>query len=61
VRAGLGFKVAFYASFGVVVTSSVGTGPSILAKVGSAVLDLPTGATVVCAFGLSLLAGPGRA
>ena len=82
----------FYASFGVVVTSSVriagvllvfsylivpalagillagrigprlavgwafGTGVSIMAMVASAVLDLPTGATVVCAFGLSLLA-----
>jgi zinc/manganese transport system permease protein len=82
----------FYASFGVVVTSSVriagvllvfsylivpalagillasrigprlavgwafGTGVSVLAMVASAVLDLPTGATVVCAFGLCLLA-----
>jgi zinc/manganese transport system permease protein len=82
----------FYASFGVVVTSSVriagvllvfsylivpalagimlasrigprlavgwsfGTFVSVLAMVASAVLDLPTGATVVCAFGLSLLA-----
>jgi zinc/manganese transport system permease protein len=82
----------FYASFGVVVTSSVriagvllvfsylivpalagillaggvgarlavgwafGAGVSIVAMVGSAALDLPTGATVVCAFGLSLLA-----
>ena len=82
----------FYASFGVVVTSSVriagvllvfsylivpalagillasrigprlavgwafGTAVSVLAMVASAVLDLPTGATVVCAFGLSLLA-----
>ena len=82
----------FYASFGVVVTSSVriagvllvfsylivpalagillakrtgarlavgwafGAGVSIIAMVASAVLDLPTGATVVCAFGLSLLA-----
>jgi len=81
----------FYASFGVVVTSSVriagvllvfsylivpalagimlasrigprlavgwsfGTFVSVLAMVASAVLDLPTGATVVCAFGLSLL------
>ena len=80
----------FYASFGVVVTSSVriagvllvfsylivpalagillasrigsrlavgwifGAGVSILAMLASAVLDLPTGATVVCAFGLSL-------
>jgi zinc/manganese transport system permease protein len=82
----------FYASFGVVVTSSVriagvllvfsylivpalagillggtlamrllvgwafGTIVSILAITASAVLDLPTGATVVCAFGVSLLA-----
>src|SRR5215471_6429105 len=82
----------FYASFGVVVTSSVriagvllvfsylivpalagillgggiatrlfvgwgfGTGVSVLAMVASAVLDLPTGATVVCAFGVTLLA-----
>ena len=81
----------FYASFGVVVTSSVriagvllvfsylivpalagiilgthigvrlligwafGTAVSMIAMVGSAALDLPTGATVVCAFGLSLL------
>jgi zinc/manganese transport system permease protein len=82
----------FYASFGVVVTSSVriagvllvfsylivpalagillaqrigarlavgwafGAGVSVVAMLASAVLDLPTGATVVCAFGLSLLA-----
>ncbi len=82
----------FYASFGVVVTSSVriagvllvfsylivpalagilladgiaarlvvgwvfGTLVSVAAMVASAALDLPTGATVVCAFGLSLLA-----
>jgi zinc/manganese transport system permease protein len=81
----------FYASFGVVVTSSVrvagvllvfsylivpalagiavggsitrrllvgwafGTVVSVLGMVGSAVLDLPTGATVVCAFGASLV------
>jgi zinc/manganese transport system permease protein len=81
----------FYASFGVVVTSSVriagvllvfsylivpalagillargigtrlavgwafGAGVSVLAMLASAVLDLPTGATVVCAFGASLL------
>jgi len=32
-----------------------GAGVSILAMVASAVLDLPTGATVVCAFGLSLM------
>ncbi len=82
----------FYASFGLVVTSSVriagvllvfsylivpalagillgraigsrlvigwafGTAVSIFAMVASAALDLPTGATVVCAFGLALLA-----
>jgi len=82
----------FYASFGVVVTSSVriagvllvfsylivpalagillgsgigarlligwvfGTAVSVMAMVGSAVLDLPTGATVVCAFGVTLAA-----
>jgi hypothetical protein len=82
----------FYASFGVVVTSSVriagvllvfsylivpalagiilggrigarlmigwafGTLVSVAAMVASATLDLPTGATVVCAFGLALLA-----
>lgn len=82
----------FYASFGLVVTSSVriagvllvfsylivpslaaiavggrmstrlvigwgfGAAVSIIGMVGSALLDLPTGATVVCAFGLSLLA-----
>lgn len=82
----------FYASFGVVVTSSVriagvllvfsylivpalagilvggglrtrllvgwvfGTAVSVLAMLASAVLDLPTGATVVCAFGVCLLA-----
>ena len=81
----------FYASFGVVVTSSVriagvllvfsylivpalagiilgtrvgarlligwafGTAVSVIALVASAALDLPTGATVVCAFGLALL------
>jgi zinc/manganese transport system permease protein len=81
----------FYASFGVVVTSSVriagvllvfsylivpalagiilgtgvgarlligwafGTIVSVIAMIASAALDLPTGATVVCAFGLSLL------
>jgi zinc/manganese transport system permease protein len=81
----------FYASFGVVVTSSVriagvllvfsylivptlaanllggsvarrlavawafGTLVSVIAVVASAMLDLPTGATVVCAFGLILL------
>jgi zinc/manganese transport system permease protein len=82
----------FYASFGVVVTSSVriagvllvfsylivpalagiilggrlatrlvigwafGALVSIVAMLGSAALDLPTGATVVCAFGVSLVA-----
>jgi zinc/manganese transport system permease protein len=82
----------FYASFGIVVTSSVriagvllvfsylivpalagivlgggigarlvigwafGTTVSVLAMIASAALDLPTGATVVCAFGLTLLA-----
>jgi len=82
----------FYASFGVVVTSSVriggvllvfsylivpalvgvafgrsirakllvgwafGTLVSVLGMVASAAFDLPTGATVVCAFGLTLLA-----
>ena len=82
----------FYASFGVVVTSSVriagvllvfsylivpalagillgghirtrlvigwafGTAVSVAAMLASAVFDLPTGATVVCAFGLTLLA-----
>jgi zinc/manganese transport system permease protein len=82
----------FYASFGIVVTSSVriagvllvfsylivpalagiilggrlstrlligwgfGTAVSVLAMGASAGLDLPTGATVVCAFGLALLA-----
>jgi zinc/manganese transport system permease protein len=81
----------FYASFGVVVTSSVriagvllvfsylivpalaaivvggrmrtrlivgwafGTMVSVIAMLASAVLDLPTGATVVCAFGVMLL------
>src|SRR4029079_8362964 len=35
---------------------TLGAGVSIVAMVASAVLDLPTGATVVCAFGLSLLA-----
>ena len=82
----------FYASFGVVVTSSVriagvllvfsylivpalagillargiggrlavgwtfGAAVSVVAMLASATLDLPTGATVVCAFGASLLA-----
>src|SRR6266508_1599538 len=86
-----GWDFHFYASFGVVVTSSVriagvllvfsylivptlaanllggsvarrlalawgfGTLVSVVAMVASAILDLPTGATVVCAFGLILL------
>ncbi|HUO65424.1 MAG TPA: metal ABC transporter permease [Terriglobales bacterium] len=86
-----GWDFLFYASFGVVVTSSVriagvllvfsylivptlaanvlggsipkrlaiawsfGTLVSVVAMVTSAVFDLPTGATVVCAFGLILL------
>ena len=85
-----GWDFLFYASFGVVVTSSVRIGGvllvfsylivpalagivlggslaarlligwsfgvivSVVAMVGSAMLDLPTGATVVCAFGVSL-------
>jgi zinc/manganese transport system permease protein len=32
-----------------------GAGVSVVAMFASALLDLPTGATVVCAFGLSLL------
>src|SRR5262247_1135269 len=87
-----GWDFLFYASFGVVVTSSVriagvllvfsylivpalagiligggigvrlligwvfGTLVSVIAMLASAALDLPTGATVVCAFGLTLLA-----
>jgi zinc/manganese transport system permease protein len=87
-----GWDFLFYASFGVVVTSSVriagvllvfsylivpalagillggrigvrlligwafGTAVSMIAMLASAALDLPTGATVVCAFGVSLLA-----
>jgi zinc/manganese transport system permease protein len=87
-----GWDFLFYASFGVVVTSSVriagvllvfsylivpalagillaqgiggrlavgwvfGAGVSVVAMLASATLDLPTGATVVCAFGASLLA-----
>jgi zinc/manganese transport system permease protein len=86
-----GWDFLFYASFGVVVTSSVriagvllvfsylivptlaanllggsvgrrlavawgfGTFVSVVAMVASAILDFPTGATVVCAFGLILL------
>jgi len=86
------WDLAFYASFGVVVTSSVriagvllvfsylivpalaatvlggslgtrllvgwafGAGVSLLGIVASAGLDLPTGATIVCAFGLTLVA-----
>ncbi len=89
------WDLLFYASFGVVVTSSVriagvllvfsylivpalaglafggpvstrlligwgfGTLVSVIGVVASAALDLPTGATVVCAFGLTLLAGWG--
>jgi zinc/manganese transport system permease protein len=85
------WDLLFYASFGVVVASSVriagvllvfsylivpalagvllggsvglrllvgwafGTGVSVLGMVASAALDLPTGATVVCAFGLTLV------
>ena len=33
-----------------------GAGVSVVAMIASAVLDLPTGATVVCAFGVCLLA-----
>ncbi len=87
-----GWDFLFYASFGVVVTSSVriagvllvfsylivpalaaivvggrmrtrlivgwafGSAVSMVAMLASAALDLPTGATVVCAFGLILLA-----
>jgi zinc/manganese transport system permease protein len=87
-----GWDFLFYASFGVVVTSSVriagvllvfsylivpalagillargiagrltvgwvfGAGVSVVALLASATLDLPTGATVVCAFGACLLA-----
>ena len=87
-----GWDFLFYASFGVVVTSSVriagvllvfsylivpalaglavgeristrllvgwafGTIVSVIGVAGSAAFDLPTGATVVCAFGLTLLA-----
>ncbi len=86
-----GWDFLFYASFGVVVTSSVriagvllvfsylivptlaanllggsvgrrlavawgfGTFVSVMAMAASAILDFPTGATVVCAFGLILL------
>jgi zinc/manganese transport system permease protein len=86
-----GWDFLFYASFGVVVTSSVriagvllvfsylivptlaanllggsvgrrlavawsfGTFVSVVAMAASAILDFPTGATVVCAFGLILL------
>ena len=94
-RAGLRVRAwdfLFYASFGLVVTSSVriagvllvfsylivpalagvllatrigrrllvgwgfGAGVSVLGMAASATLELPTGATVVCVFGLSLLA-----
>src|SRR6266581_240368 len=71
------WDLLFYASFGVVVTSSVriagvllggslgarlaigwgfGTLVSVIGMVASAALDLPTGATVVCAFGVTLIA-----
>jgi len=86
------WDLVFYASFGVVVTSSVriggvllvfsylivpalaatlvggsivtrllvgwgfGTAVSVLGVIASAGLDLPTGATIVCVFGLSLVA-----
>jgi zinc/manganese transport system permease protein len=86
------WDLLFYASFGVVVASSVriagvllvfsylivpalaavmlggpiatrlivgwafGTGVSVIGMTASAALDLPTGATVVCAFGLTLVA-----
>ncbi|MGH7421455.1 MAG: hypothetical protein ACREI4_07490, partial [Candidatus Rokuibacteriota bacterium] len=39
-----------------VVGWTFGAGVSVIAMLASAVLDLPTGATVVCAFGVSLLA-----
>jgi zinc/manganese transport system permease protein len=91
------WDLLFYASFGVVVTSSVriagvllvfsylivpalaglavgrrvasrlligwafGAVVSVIGMAGSAVLDLPTGATIVCAFGLTLLVGWGLA
>lgn len=87
------WDLLFYASFGVVVTSSVriagvllvfsylivpalaglavgqriatrllvgwgfGAVVSVIGIAGSAVFDLPTGATIVCAFGLTLLVG----
>jgi zinc/manganese transport system permease protein len=86
------WDLLFYASFGVVVTSSVriagvllvfsylivpalaaslvggtlaarlfvgwgfGAAVSVVGMVASAALDLPTGATIVCAFGVSLAA-----
>jgi|SRR5262245_33093857 len=91
------WDLLFYASFGVVVTSSVrvagvllvfsylivpalagtavggsvgarlltgwgfGTLVSVLGMIASAAFDLPTGATVVCVFGLTLLAFAGAA
>ena len=91
------WDLLFYASFGVVVTSSVriagvllvfsylivpalaglavgqrivtrlligwafGAVVSVIGIAGSAVFDLPTGATIVCAFGLTLLVGWGLA
>ena len=36
-----------------------GTGVSVLGMLASALLDLPTGATVACMFGLVLLLWPG--
>ena len=51
----------FYASFGFVVTSSVSIAGVLLAFVSalgiylSVILDLPTGATMVCTFGLVLI------
>ena len=44
----LGARLAVGWAFGTLV--------SVLAMVASAALDLPTGATVVCAFGATLLA-----
>jgi zinc/manganese transport system permease protein len=44
----------FYGSFGFVVSSSVGILGSILGMYISVLLDLPTGATIVCTFGLVL-------
>jgi zinc/manganese transport system permease protein len=54
------WDLLFYATFGVVVARLVvgwvfGAAVSLIGIVGSAALDLPTGATVVCAFGLALV------